>query len=374
MNVSNTFVDDAEEEEKKHEEHNSHDNALNQVKNQNGRNQLSPKEDLATASSQYVKSPSPESATPGAEIHNPFDGWSGSTIKCATCHHIRPIRSTPFLCLSLPMASIRSEYLEDFLAAEYGGFASAERVSDVQCFSCAIQQKVQELEEEELLLGGAISSMQRRQSKGKKMPQNNVDDAENDITGLLEESQQMKRKIAILKSLDPDADEDKLECKDEQDTRQEIELGINNSLPPIVPLRGEAERASLVMRPPQVLCIHIQRRHFDMSCQRMVKVMRHVHFDEELDLGAYCAYGENSFETQHILSNTRSNSARIPYKLMSVIEHMGNAFGGHFQTYRRVDPQSNEWVLVSDQCIMPRSWNDVRCCQAYMLFYVAVPS
>ena len=112
-----------------------------------------------------------------------------------------------------------------------------------------------------------------------------------------------------------------------------------------------------------------------MACQRMVKVTRHVQFDEILDLGAYCAYGENSFENQQTLTNNGGpNNAIIPYKLMSVVEHLGNAFGGHYQTFRRVDPEQNDWVLISDESISARSWNDVRSCQAYMLFYVAAPS
>ena len=57
--------------------------------------------------------------------------------------------------------------------------------------------------------------------------------------------------------------------------------------------------------------------------------------------------------------------------MMCVIEHMGSAFGGHYQTYRRVDPEGNNWVLVSDESISICTWNDVRRCQAYMLFYVA---
>ena len=64
-------------------------------------------------------------------------------------------------------ATINSEFLEDFLAAEYGGFASAEPVADVQCFSCAIGRRMRELEEQEMLLNGAISRVRRRRSKEK---------------------------------------------------------------------------------------------------------------------------------------------------------------------------------------------------------------
>lgn len=359
-----------------YEEEKKHDDIMNS--DQNAFSESMAKEDNKLDAQQSQPTAIRAATTSSkSTIQNPFDGWSGSTIKCASCCHIRPIRSTPFLGLSLPIANIQSEFLEDFLSAEYGGFATAERVEDVQCFSCAIGQKVDELEEEDMLLNGAISSKQKRK-RGKKATQNGNDNSTygDDIAGLVEESQQIKRKIAILKALDPDADDDKLECTDEKDAQQEIELGINSSLPPISPLRGDAYKASLLMRPPQVLCIHIQRRHYEISCNRMVKVMRHVHFDEVLDLGAYCAYGENSFEKQRTFSTTTSRSceARIPYKLMSVIEHQGNAFGGHYQTYRRFDPNQNDWAVVSDESIAFRTWNDVKRCQAYMLFYVAMPS
>ena len=357
-----------------HEEEKKHDDFINS--DQKSVSESMTMEDNKLDAQQSQPTETRTATSSKSTIQIPFDGWSGSTIKCASCCHIRPIRSTPFLGLSLPIANIQSEFLEDFLSAEYGGFATAERVEEVQCFSCAIGQKVDELEEEDMLLNGAISSTQKRK-RGKKTTQNGNDNStynDDDIAGLVEESQQIKQKIAILKALDPDADDDKLECTDEKDAQQEIELGINSSLPPISPLRGDAYKASLLMRPPQVLCIHIQRRHYEISCNRMVKVMRHVHFDEVLDLGAYCAYGENSFEKQRTFSTTKSRSrgARIPYKLMSVIEHQGNAFGGHYQTYRRVDPNQNDWAVVSDESIAFRTWNDVKRCQAYMLFYVAM--
>lgn len=342
------------EEEKKHDER-----ALDGASPYNDYHGQTKKDRLAATS---PDNGIPSSHSQSSTIRNPFDGWSGSTIKCATCHHIRPIRSTPFLTLSLPIAGIQSKYLEDFLSAEYGGFATAEVVSDVQCFSCAIRRRIRELEDEEILLNGATSSIQRR-SKGKKiLPTNKngsrkkVDDPKEEINGLVLESHRIRRRIAVLEALDPDVDEDMLECRDvhDEDAELEIQLGICDSLPPIAPLRGDAHKASLVMRPPEALCVHIQRRHYDLACQRMVKVTRHIQFEEDLDIRPYCAY-----------------EARVPYKLMSVIEHKGNAFGGHYQTYRRVGLERNEWVLVSDESVSFRTWNDVRGCQAYMLFYAA---
>jgi uncharacterized UBP type Zn finger protein len=55
---------------------------------------------------------------------------------------------------------------------------------------------------------------------------------------------------------------------------------------------------------------------------------------------------------------------------MSVIEHRGSAFAGHYQTYQRVRTSDAErWVLISDQTITPIPWRDVQNSQAYILFY-----
>ena len=283
---------------------------------------------------------------------NPFDGWLGSTIKCASCLHVRPIRSSPFVCLSLPIAEVRSEFLEDFLASEYGGFATAERVSDVQCVACAVKGKLNELEDEEMLLAGAIDSMKRR-NKGTK-----------DKDGLETELVCKKQQIAILKGIDVDNDD---EIQDHNQEVFSISVAGLVGLPKIVPMRGSALKATLIMRPPKVLCVHIQRRLFDMSRQQMVKISRRVRFPELLDLSKYSAYGENSFENERTTKST--GWSKLTYELISVVEHKGSAFGGHYQTYRRTGPELKEWVLVSDESVMSRSWEDVQNCEAYMLFY-----
>ena len=281
------------------------------------------------------------------------------------------MRKSAFIALSLPISNIQSEFLEDFLATEYGGFTTAEKVEDVKCFSCPISQRIAELEEEDLLLTGAISSLERRN----KMNGNaTTTDDTTDITGLIEESQQLKRKVAMLKTVDLE-DENTLECTDDDEIEMN-HLGISNSSLQITPHRVDAYKASLLIQSPKVLCIHIQRRHFDGS--GMIKVSRHVRFEEELDLAPYCTTnGENSsLEKQSILATPSSLlQSRMSYKLMSIIEHKGNAFGGHYQTYRRVNPNLNDWVLISDESIVSLTWDDVKKrCQAYMLFYVAIDS
>eukprot|EP01082_Thalassiosira_pseudonana_P002454 g1986.t1 g1986 contig11:471546-472466(-) len=210
---------------------------------------------------------------------NPFDGWVGSTIKCSICQRIRPIRSTPFLCLSLPIANNPPSHvrLEDFILSELGGFATAERVSDVECVSCAIVKKVQELEEELLLLTDAISSIQKR-NKGVGVKANEAAS----IQSLVLESQQLQYTISNLRASDPDADDEDRE--DHGDGDGDVAIGFEllqatiKSCPRLAPIRGNALKATLMMRPPKVLCIHVQRRHFDVRCQRMAKLNRRVAF------------------------------------------------------------------------------------------------
>ncbi|KAL3779374.1 hypothetical protein ACHAW5_005981 [Stephanodiscus triporus] len=237
-------------------------------------------------------------------------------------------------------------------------------------------RRAEELEEEATILDGAISSIGRRCGRGGVVGEG-ADTA--DVVALVRESHRIRRKIAILKALDPDADDEDyvLDCEDDDDgdSQRGNESAVGGPTSRIVPVRGDAFRASLLMRPPEVLCIHIQRRHYDPSSRRMLKVTRHVRFGERLDLGPYCAYGEASFEEDGRIPAATPQSyyrARtIPYRLMSVIEHLGDAFGGHYQTYRRLDSKRNEWVLISDESVASRTWNEVRRCQAYMLFYVA---
>jgi len=57
------------------------------------------------------------------------------------------------------------------------------------------------------------------------------------------------------------------------------------------------------------------------------------------------------------------------YKLISVILHYGNAYDGHFVTYRRLPDDGEKWVYVSDQEVRIVSKQTVMSRSAYMLFY-----
>ncbi|XP_070572356.1 ubiquitin carboxyl-terminal hydrolase 30-like isoform X2 [Ptychodera flava] len=70
----------------------------------------------------------------------------------------------------------------------------------------------------------------------------------------------------------------------------------------------------------------------------------------------------------------RQMSVESNYKLVAAVAHMGDAYSGHFVTYRRVptssgDVLSNQWLYTSDSRVRKVSLKEVMASQAYMLFY-----
>lgn len=85
----------------------------------------------------------------------------------------------------------------------------------------------------------------------------------------------------------------------------------------------------------------------------------------EEDLGA----GYLDSTSQSISKPTESK-----YKLASAVVHVGNAFSGHFMTYRRGPSKPNEplnknWLSVSDESVYTAQLPDVLSQKAYMLYY-----
>lgn len=82
----------------------------------------------------------------------------------------------------------------------------------------------------------------------------------------------------------------------------------------------------------------------------MAKTLQHINFSELLDLSHYCAYGGGGCgigETleldgrravsldESMLGSATTDRKPILYRLMSLIEHRGNAYNGHYLTFRK---------------------------------------
>ena len=61
------------------------------------------------------------------------------------------------------------------------------------------------------------------------------------------------------------------------------------------------------------------------------------------------------------------SSARVVYRLMSVIVHTGDANCGHYVTYRRTS--GYKWSVSSDERVRSVSLDHVLHTSAYMIFY-----
>ncbi|KAL3925279.1 MAG: hypothetical protein SGILL_000520 [Bacillariaceae sp.] len=246
-----------------------------------------------------------------------------------------------------------------------------ECVKDVECRYCTIQREKEHLEEEAMMLRGAIDTMEKRSKR--KSASSGPDDKtirSSDHTRYLRgDLQKVDERLLQLNTMDPDEDNvPGLPLGDIFD-----DFGDKAT---ITIERCVARKCLLLTRIPSILCCHIQRRYFDPFTNRMEKCIQHVAFPDILDISPYCAYGPRAnipwaagdqCRSPTKLTGTRGN---IPYRLQSVIEHRGNAYGGHYVCYRK--DQSGQWYLVSDEAINPVHWSTVRYSQAYLLFYEAI--
>ncbi len=292
------------------------------------------------------------SSRPMLPTTTPLVGWTGSVLECLRCNHVRPLTNTPFLEIPLiptaiglpgmnPSSPLPACSLYDCLR----DFSKSERVQDVECQSCSVGEELSSLEDEIMLLRGAIDSVARR-SGGK---------SESGAEGLVQELRALETRRLRLQMADVDQDFTHT-CSDSKSQEQGavgIEIEPDNSLPP--PSRGPARKKTVISRAPKNLCFHIQRRYYDALADRMLKSAQIVAFPETIDIAPFCA--------------CVSRGSSLTYNLMAIIEHRGNAHTGHYVTYRR--RTSDSWIVVSDDHVSAVSWDVVRRSQAYMLMYEA---
>lgn len=320
---------------------------------------------------------------------SPFSGWMGSALQCRTCRHVRPIQNAPFFDIPVVPAAV-SNYLSGSQRSARGDpplknrhgsagppctleeclqeFTSVEAVQDVECRCCTLKTETANLQEDVDMLHGAFTSTLAR---AKRINGNaKEDDAE--FKSLHDELRAARAKLARLRGASPD-DDGPLDAI--LGAIQGDEFTSRESQSPQIK-RCETLKCLLITRLPSILCIHIQRRYYDPNANRMSKTLQHVRFPEYLNMAPYCAYSEfgsmNSSWAGSVPVRPASGSrASIHYRLMSVIEHRGNAFHGHYVCYKR-DPFTGRWLFVSDEVVKSVNWQDVQSCQAYMLFYEAM--
>jgi hypothetical protein len=337
---------------------------------------------------------------------------------------VRPIQNAPFLDIPLVPTSV-----PDYLSRAYqnstskpsppnfsplpscsletclGNFTSVESVNDVECRSCTILEEIDRLEEEAMMLRGAVETTERRilnKTKSNPTPTKNCSMLEleslEETKCLREDLFKVETRLLELKEEDPDRDDDSHpSLSDDGHNEEDFFFGATDPRDQTPTQRCEAKKCLLLTRTPSVLCCHIQRRYYDPFAGKMEKCVQFVEFPQFLDLSPFCAYGPRAITPWAAGSLPDASSAptklpkqpspawnqpfpstdamdenheNMPYRLQSVIEHRGNAFGGHYVSYRR--DHTGSWFCISDSLVNPVSWREVQTCQAYMLFYEAM--
>lgn len=270
---------------------------------------------------------------------SPLSGWVGSLLQCTRCRHVRPIQNAPFLDIPVVPTATSSSSGEARCTLEQclSSFTRMERVQDVECRECARRDLLDKLEEDAEMLTRGIETL-----RGSRKSSEN-DDNDDAVDGLRDQLTENRRQYHEVVRSDPDDDP----------------VNDDPAAEPAPPApRTVANKCLMLTRLPSVLCLHVQRRFYDPRADRMVKCATRVDFPETLDLASHCAHAGGGDDA-------------VRYRLMSAVEHQGNAFGGHYRTFRRVGVL-DRWALASDELVDRVDWNVVRRCQAYMLFYEAV--
>lgn len=303
------------------------------------------------------------------ETPSPLSGRVGSRLKCCVCQHVKPIQDSLFLEIPIVPTFVSNPLRTDStipctLEECLQEFAKTEIVHGVYCHACPIQRECDRLREDIAMLTEAVTSLEDR---GKDS---------SDTSILTHELLDLKQRLDLLQNRNPDhEDEDRSEESDGLHQGNQVDTMI--SIPKAI--KVDHEKTLRVTRLPSILCLHVKRLHYN-ELSKMVKCSQHISFSEYLDVRML--YWDSH---EHPIPDGRPEQERdatspIPYRLISVIEHRGNAFSGHYITYRRaadhgVLPGSvsgSSWVYTSDETISHVSWNTVKQCDAYMLIYEAV--
>lgn len=300
---------------------------------------------------------------------SPLSGRFGSRLQCCECRHVKPIHESSFLeipvvptMISKPMQfdSMQPCHLEECL----NEFTEIERVEGVNCHACPIKAELANLKEEMSMLEDAMGSVLAKGSGGAE------------TSALKHEWNEMQQRFDFLININPD---DEHNDDDEEKERNDFDPQ-QYTIPE--PLKVDYEKRLIVTRLPPILCLHVKRLHYNSDYQIM-KCNQHIAFPEYLDVNKLYAGCDKHIDTvsKDVDEIDADEHTRILYRLISVIEHHGNAFSGHYITYRRISEQAlqaslpgapSNWVYISDEKSCQISWKDLRNCNAYMLVYEAI--
>jgi ubiquitin C-terminal hydrolase len=151
--------------------------------------------------------------------------------------------------------------------------------------------------------------------------------------------------------------ENKRECQECKKEKKNCETsdGCDHLTSALSGLSKSFKRYLLVSTPP-ILVFHLKRFQ-STGLFKTKKIDTFVEFDEYLETGPFMIPTTSAEEV----------SQNLKYQLYGLVVHGGSLLGGHYVCYVRYNTDS--WFYCSDSHTRGASWDEVRKCQAYLLFY-----
>lgn len=125
--------------------------------------------------------------------------------------------------------------------------------------------------------------------------------------------------------------------------------------------KNDAEKRIFFKDAPEVLCVHIKRFRYDAGWFNGTKNSKVVTFPvtRVLDLSSF-------------LDEVPAHP--VEYKLVGLIQHIGNMGGGHYISYCQHKRKPQEWYEFDDTQVSLVSPEQVERAEPYVLFYQRLPS
>lgn len=261
----------------------------------------------------------------------PVDGLQCDRIGCTKCGEMGGVRYsvTSGLALNIPMQGAnRHRFTLEELIDE---FCKEEVIEDVECSRCTLtamsenmKEKLADMESNATNMNGSVLFIEK------------IRERLSQIESVLSE-----------KSIHDDV-------YDKLHTKNMIE-------------RSTKVKQSLLSRPPQLLCIHVNRSVFDQRTYSVRKNNAKIDFPLTLDMAKYVASDDNINLDARLPMRGEKNDVKVTYKLKSVISHFGTHNYGHYTAFRKFN---SNWWHISDETVLLSSKSEVLNSQGtFMLFY-----
>ena len=293
------------------------------------RSQVVPSKPALTGPTDTSNGDNAPPAQPSTPPPSPFQGKEAYVRRCTRCNFTPTPTQTPVYMASLALfpspASIPLRTLFDHHTV-------SERLDDVTCDACTYRSRLQKI-------AAAVKSLQKDVSQATRGAM--IDDH---ITAVIagkgasiaedEESEAcmlqrlMKEGLATQQALNkliPGTVPETQMYKPDVDDSFFEKLPAWAPLVPQTPVKTTSERQLVLSQLPPLLCVHFKRLAGFRKCES------HVDFPVQLDLTSV----RDMFRLKANLPLPESAASDAQYTLKAVVVHLGDAFGGHYVTYRR---------------------------------------